>query len=300
MTTINTLLTAAARHLGDPSMEQVKLIDWMSFVNDAADDLTNMGWLLPLEVNESVILAANTYQYDIPTGFAYITEIRVGDKTRENGSTADTGINLDAAVSDTTGTALTVETMSPTDLFVVNDLIQIDDEVMRIDAIGSTTALTVTRGFAGTAAATHLDDADILRPFSDVTYEDLLYRAYWDIQTDTGGSGGQVGTGGSRAVLVINSDYFFYTGGTPLRFIGQKRPTNTYSAATDTVDLHVESFLRERALAYATRLASAIDPRRGPELAQLRREAMATSEKFEDMHPMEFRVKPSSKLVPGR
>jgi len=44
--------------------------------------------------------------------------------------------------------------------FTANDIIQVDDEIMRIESI-STNTITVTRGFRNTTAATHADDTAI-------------------------------------------------------------------------------------------------------------------------------------------
>lgn len=71
----------------------------------------------------------------------------------------DTGVNLAAAIIDTTGTSITVGDSS---VFEVDDVIQIDSELFLITAINSATnVLTVERGHGGTAAATHSNGADI-------------------------------------------------------------------------------------------------------------------------------------------
>ena len=299
-TTVKQLVTRMADHIGDPTMEKVKLPQWLNFLNDAADDLVAMGWLLPIEMAESLELRNNIYQYDVPANFAYIEDIFLGDKKVGDSDTVDIGINLDAAIANATVTTLTVETMSPATLLAVNDLIKIDSEIMRIMAVVSTTSLTVDRGYFSTTAVAHDDGSDIYRPLANVTYDTKLEKAYWGLELDTGGSGGQAATGGSQAVLLLNSHYVSFVQGTPVRFKGQKRPNADYTAVTDVLDFHIESFLRERSAAYATRLLQAVDPQRGPELAQLRREMMAVSEKMEDIHPAEFRVNPSSVRVPGR
>lgn len=66
---------------------------------------------------------------------------------------------LNAAVSDTTGTTIT---LSNQDYFSVGDRILIDSEEMRITAFPSTTTATVVRGFASTTAATHSNAATII------------------------------------------------------------------------------------------------------------------------------------------
>lgn len=71
----------------------------------------------------------------------------------------DSTVNLNAAVTDTTGTTLTV-TPDPTNLIANNDIIMIDTEKMLVTARTSTT-LTVVRGYDASTAATHSNAADI-------------------------------------------------------------------------------------------------------------------------------------------
>jgi hypothetical protein len=59
---------------------------------------------------------------------------------------------LTAAFSDTTGTVLTVADSS---IYDVGDVVEVQSEKMLITAIASSTTATVTRGYAGTTAATH-------------------------------------------------------------------------------------------------------------------------------------------------
>lgn len=58
-----------------------------------------------------------------------------------------------AAFSDTSGTTLTIADSS---IYTVGDVVQVEDEFMLITATPTATTATVSRGYAGTSAATHL------------------------------------------------------------------------------------------------------------------------------------------------
>ena len=64
------------RHIGakihDPQFIFVSegLIE--GFIQDAYEDLKLTGWLLPVEEDESITMAADTYSYAVPANFAYI------------------------------------------------------------------------------------------------------------------------------------------------------------------------------------------------------------------------------------
>ena len=60
---------------------QISLPQILTFINDAALDLRNSGWLIILNDDESLEFAVNDYDYDIPADFAFIHEIRVEDDT---------------------------------------------------------------------------------------------------------------------------------------------------------------------------------------------------------------------------
>ena len=295
---VSELLEELSQHLADPSMKLINSRQLLVFANSAARDLINSGWLLPIEHAENIELLSNEYEYDVPTNFAYIKEIRIGDQTYGNASTVDTGTEMAEAL-DATETAIDVDDGS---IFTVNDLMQVDDEVMLVTAIATNT-LTVTRGYFSTTAATHLDNANILRPLADTVFDFLVPRAYWRMKIQTGGSNTTTAALGSRAQVVFNARYFSFTAGTPLQFVGQRRPT-LYTALTATLDFHIESYIRERAMAYAQRYASAVMGGGVPEDVNVRRniarEGMANSEVFIRLHPQEFRVAPGSTRVPGR
>lgn len=60
---------------------------------------------------------------------------------------------LNAAFTDTSGTTLTT---FDTSMYMIGDVIEVESEQMLVTAIPSATTLTVTRGYEGTTAATHL------------------------------------------------------------------------------------------------------------------------------------------------
>lgn len=84
--------------------------------------------------------------------------------------------SLAAALSDTTGTTVTV---ADTTMYQVRWPIEVDQETMIVRAIASSTTLTVERGAYGSTAATHANGASILvRPsFYGVEILDALNEA---------------------------------------------------------------------------------------------------------------------------
>jgi hypothetical protein len=295
---VSALIDSVSLHIHDPSGREVTRPQHLIFVNDAARDLTNAGWLLPIQHAENIELLNDEFEYDVPAGFAYVKELRLGDQTQGNASALDTGVNTDEALDDSE----TEVDVGDASIFVVNDLIQIDSEIMLVTArdISSTqNTLTVTRGYFSTTEATHDNASDVERPLADTDYDYVIPRAYWRLKLQTGGRNTTTAALGSRPQFVFNSDFVSFTPGTPVQVIGQARPT-VYTAETDTLDLGMESFLRERALTFASRFASM----GGSAVANMRRaigqEALALSEQFLRLHPQEFRVAPNSTRIQGR
>ena len=73
---------------------------------------------------------------------------------------------LDGAMTDTTGTTLTYESglfsSEEENLLGNGALVEVDQELMLVTAANtSTRTLTVSRGYAGTTAATHLDSTNV-------------------------------------------------------------------------------------------------------------------------------------------
>lgn len=277
---------------GDPFMEMINRDHILGFINQAAHDIRNSGWLLRMQHVESIQLLSNEYEYDVPLNFAYVKELRLGDSTSGDASTISTGTLIDETFTDS-DTTLTVDDGS---IFTVNDLIQLESEILLITAI-STNDLTVTRGYFGTTAASHVDDTSILRPLSDVEYNSSIPRAYWQMKTQSGGANTTTAALGDRPQFIFDKRVFSISSGTPVQVIGQRRPTVGY-ASGDTIDQDTESFIVERATAYAARFKYAQG--QAPHMNQVYRDAMAQSRAWLMQHPQEFRVRPNSTLVPGR
>ena len=295
---VSELIDEVSLHIHDPASQEVTRLQHLTFINGATRDLTNAGWLLEIQHAENIELLDDNFEYDVPAGFAYVKELRLGDQTQGNAATADSGVNTDEALD----ASETVVDVGDAAIFNVNDLIQVDSEIMLVTALDSSSTqeqLTVIRGYFSTTAATHSTGADILRPLADTTYDYVVPRAYWRIKLQSGGRNTTTAAFGSRPQFVFNSDFFSFTPGTPIQVVGQRRPT-VYSAETDALDSGMESFLRERTLVFAARFASL----GGSAVSNMRRaigqEALALSEQFLRLHPQEFRVAPNSTRIKGR
>lgn len=295
---VSELIDEVSLHIHDPSSQEVTRDQLLTFLNGATRDLTNSGWLLEIQHAENIELLTDQWEYDVPAGFAYVKELRLGDQTQGNGGTVDTGVNVDEALDNSE----TVVDVGDASIFTINDLIQVDSEIMLVTALDSATTqntLTVTRAYFSTTAATHDTAADILRPLADVVYDYIIPRAYWRDKLQSGGRNTTQAALGSRPQFVFNSDYFSFTAGTPVQVVGQRRPS-IYTLETETLDAGMESFLRERTLTFAARFASL----GGSAISNMRRaigqESLALSEQFLRLHPQEFRVAPNSTRIKGR
>lgn len=289
---VNAARENIADAVGDPQMTRAYRDHYLNFINRASRDLRNMGWYLPLEP-ALVGLEPNIFEYDVPANFAYIRQIRIGDLSYDNASNRDSGVDT---TTDPGVGGLTV-TVGDGSIFVVNDHIQLDSEVLLITAI-ATNVLTIRRAQFGTTAAAHAIGSNVLRPLTDVDYDEIIPRAYWYLKLATGGMSAAQAARGSRPIIVFNENFFSFTAEVPIQFHGQRRPTETY-ASGGTLDDHIESFVLDRATAYAAQFLRALGDS-PTDLTNIAREAMARSEQFIRLHPAEFRVRPSSTRVPGR
>jgi hypothetical protein len=77
--TVDELRDEIASHLQDPASQLVNRQQLLQFINSAAWDAANEGWVIALEEDESLTLAAGTYDYTIPSGFAYLHEVYVAN-----------------------------------------------------------------------------------------------------------------------------------------------------------------------------------------------------------------------------
>ena len=86
MATFNELREQVAYGVGEPTMENVNRDHIAGFINMAARDIRNTGWLIRMQSVESVQLLSNEFEYDVPARFAYIKELRIGDTSTDNAS----------------------------------------------------------------------------------------------------------------------------------------------------------------------------------------------------------------------
>ncbi len=64
-----------------PDAVEITIPQVQQFINDAVYEARSSGWLLPMEDDESLTFAANTYEYNVPSDFAYVSKLRIEDDT---------------------------------------------------------------------------------------------------------------------------------------------------------------------------------------------------------------------------
>jgi len=103
----------------------------------------------------------------------------------------------------------------------------------------------------------------------------------------------------STPAIVFDSTVFFPRAGKKLQITGQKRPSQSV-AGGDTITSGMESFIRERATAYAADFVSGGTSELATVRERIASKAWAVSNQMAAYHPMEFRVVPNGRRVPGR
>lgn len=69
---VRDLVTECSLHINDPQNAQVSQAQWLIFLQSAARDLRNKGWLRRQSDDTSILTTASTYTYAVPSGFAYV------------------------------------------------------------------------------------------------------------------------------------------------------------------------------------------------------------------------------------
>lgn len=105
---------------------------------------------------------------------------------------------------------------------------------------------------------------------------------------------------GTTPQLVLDPDLHTITATRNLKLQGHRRPTTEYSEGTTNIDTGLESFIRERAVAYAARNLSRHGGQHAQQYAQLAQEAWQMSENLLQNRPEQYRLHIRSRLVPGR
>ena len=83
MTTATEVADRIAYRIHDKDEAELTAADYLTFFNDAVEDLSAAGWVLPLTA-ATVAQVTSTYEYDVPATFAYIKEVR-----KESGAGTD-------------------------------------------------------------------------------------------------------------------------------------------------------------------------------------------------------------------
>ncbi|KKN84457.1 hypothetical protein LCGC14_0289190 [marine sediment metagenome] len=77
--TVDELRDEMSHHLQDPARLLVNDDQLLEFINSAAWDAANEGWVVDLDETESTTLSSGTYAYDVPASFVYVHELIVAD-----------------------------------------------------------------------------------------------------------------------------------------------------------------------------------------------------------------------------
>jgi len=72
---------------------EVSIPQMLTFINDAALDVRNSGWMINIADDESITFAQNDYHYNVPSAFTYVHELRI-ENTTLNPSTYDEAVDL--------------------------------------------------------------------------------------------------------------------------------------------------------------------------------------------------------------
>ena len=124
-----------------------------------------------------------------------------------------------------------------------------------------------------------------IKEILDDTAGDRLEQHWWKVEI----------VGGDAEIVV-------FAGATPVgasKIYGWKRPT-VYTGGGDTVDPGLESFLRERATAYALKYMAAGQSELDRSRIQMSELAMRDSEAFLSRQPQQYKIMPRARYVPGR
>ncbi len=73
---VSDLVTECSLHVHDISNDELSKTQWLTFIRSAAQDLRDSGWLRRQDDDTSLVVLANTYTYAVPSGFAYVQELR--------------------------------------------------------------------------------------------------------------------------------------------------------------------------------------------------------------------------------
>lgn len=81
MSTVLDLVDDIMDGIRGPDVIEITIPKVQSFINQAVSEARSSGWLLPAEDDESLTFLSNTYEYNVPSDFAYVEELRVENDT---------------------------------------------------------------------------------------------------------------------------------------------------------------------------------------------------------------------------
>lgn len=73
------LAQSCALHVRDEGFNELSKSNWTRFIGDAGIDARDSGWFLPMSDDTSITVTAQTYNYAVPAGFAYVDAILLGE-----------------------------------------------------------------------------------------------------------------------------------------------------------------------------------------------------------------------------
>lgn len=79
--TILELIDEIMEHIRPPDEIDISIPRMLAYINSAARDARNSGWLVHMEDDESLVFLQDTWQYAVPATFAYIRELRIENNT---------------------------------------------------------------------------------------------------------------------------------------------------------------------------------------------------------------------------
>lgn len=204
--TVDELRDEIANHLQDPAALLLNRDQLLEFLNSAAWDSANEGWVIDLQDDESINIATGTFEYAVPTGFSYIHDL-----------------------------------------------------------------------FEETTAASSV-------------FTNWIPWSRWRLKMGLT----------NQPVIWFDDQLFTINNGFGIRILGQGRPTTEYTSGSANIDTGMESFIRERAVAYAARNLSRHGGQHAQQYGQLAQEAFEISEMMLKHQAELFQPKRFSRKVPGR
>ena len=108
----------------------------------------------------------------------------------------------------------------------------------------------------------------------------------------------KIGLVSTTATLIFDSVLFTITATRNLKLDGHARPSTEY-ADTGSIDVGLEAFIRERAVAYAARNLSAHGGQHSEKYSRMGNEAYQTSADMLANRPEQYRLHFRSRYVPG-